>query len=166
MKCYICPSDSEHYDDHHIDCCEGKWSPETVPLCRRCHRTYHDLGVGWFDDEYLDKAIDLENRRRAIYGLAPIKREDVSRSAYWNKKHGIKALRGGKVKVVKNGDTRIEVFRLPYGTPLCGWDWVKEHMNDKLPVLVMTISLDGSVVGEFDSNTRRGVVKRAMAEGR
>ncbi|MBA7604388.1 hypothetical protein ES703_11508 [subsurface metagenome] len=60
--------------------------------------------------------------------------------------------------------TEEEVFRLPNGTPLCGWDWVKEHMNDKLPVLTMTISFNGSTVGEFDSKTRRGAVKRAVKE--
>lgn len=60
--------------------------------------------------------------------------------------------------------TEEEIIRLPNGTPLCGWDWVKDHMNDKLPVLTMTISFNGSVVGEFGSNTRRGAVKRAVKE--
>lgn len=86
--CYICSSD-KFVDDHHYDCQEGKLSPDTVPLCRRCHRTYHDLGVEWFDDEYLDKAIEIENKRREIVGKLPMRRKDVVRSDYWNKIHNI-----------------------------------------------------------------------------
>lgn len=158
--CWICPSD-KFVDDHHIDCCGGELSPETVPLCRRCHRTYHDLGVEWFDDEYLDKAIEIENRRRAIYGLAPMRREDVRRSDYWNKTHGVKIDKGGAKEDII---IRAMTARLPNGTPLCGWDWVKEHMNDKLPVLAMTVRFNGSVVGEFDNNAKRSAVKHAMKE--
>jgi len=68
MGCYICGKESApaQTDKHHIDCAHGDLSDETVLLCRRCHRTYHDLGVEWFDDEYLDKAIEIENRRREI----------------------------------------------------------------------------------------------------
>jgi len=96
--CYICASTAKFIDGHHVDCQEGKLSPEKVPLCRRCHRTYHDLGVDYFDDEYLDKAIELENRRREVWydkGRSPekrlvlLKREDIQRSYYWNKIHGI-----------------------------------------------------------------------------
>ena len=109
QRCYICPSD-RFVDDHHYDCQEGKVSPETVPMCRRCHRTYHNFGVEWFDDEFLDKAIEIENKRREIWRanrekliemristyalqrvLSPMKREDVQRTDYWNKIHGIKA---------------------------------------------------------------------------
>ena len=93
--CYICNSD-RFVDDHHYDCREGKLSPETVPFCRRCHRTYHDLGVDYFEDEYLDKIIEVENKRREIWQLSkygrvlpPLKREDIRRSDYWNKTHGI-----------------------------------------------------------------------------
>ena len=95
--CYICGSD-RFVDDHHYDCREGKLSPETVPLCRRCHRTYHDRGIEWFDDDFLDKAIEIENKRRQIFNSSPgiiihqfplIKREDIQRSDYWNKIHGI-----------------------------------------------------------------------------
>lgn len=96
--CYICPS-NKYVDDHHVDCCEGKLSPETVPLCRRCHRTYHDLGVEWFDDEYLEKAIEIENRRREIFGQPPMRREDVTRSDYWNKIHGKPKIKHPRAKV-------------------------------------------------------------------
>jgi len=97
MNCEICGSD-KFVDAHHYDCKEGKISPETINLCRRCHRTYHDRGVEWFDEEYLDKAIILENKRREIiYGnlqeprkpLQLLRREDIRRSDYWNKMHGI-----------------------------------------------------------------------------
>lgn len=146
--CYICPS-NKHVDDHHVDCCEGKLSPETVPLCRRCHRTFHDLGVEYFDDEYLDKAIELENRRREIQRahahdniiprvpfrftaqLQPMKREDIKRSAYFNKKHGLpetaeqKETKGSRTPAFNN-------FHLPHGEPLCGQQWVHDHMYDLL----------------------------------
>lgn len=113
MNCYICPND-KYIDDHHIDCKGGKVSSETVPLCRRCHRTYHDLGVEWFDDEYLDKAIELENRRRQIVydslkspttRLVLLERGEVKRTDYWYKQHGIPVLRlanGGEPKVLNS----------------------------------------------------------------
>ena len=98
MNCWICNSD-KFIDNHHYDCREGELSAETVPLCRRCHRTYHDLGVERFDDKYLDKAIEIENKKRQIIHsnlkdpqkpLCLLKREDVLRSDYWNKIHGIR----------------------------------------------------------------------------
>ena len=88
MTCYICPSE-KHVHNHHYDCCRGKKSLDTVPLCRRCHYTYHTLGVNFFDDEYLDKAIEIENRRREICGEPPMTRQDVKRSGYFNEKHGL-----------------------------------------------------------------------------
>ena len=91
--CCICGS-HRFVDAHHYDCCEGAISPETVLLCRRCHRTYHDRGIEWFDDEYLDKVIEIENKARRIrYGnlskpikpLVLLSRDDIQRSDYWNK---------------------------------------------------------------------------------
>lgn len=131
--CYICSS-NKFIDDHHFDCCEGKLSPETVPLCRRCHRTYHDLGVEWFEDEYLDKAIEIENRRREIVysnlkspskPLELFRREDIRRSDYFNKTHGLP-----ETKERKGSQTPVFAFHLPRGEPLCGWAWVHEHMYD------------------------------------
>lgn len=99
MNCEICNSD-RFVDAHHYDCKEGKLSSETIDLCRRCHRTYHDRGLEWFDDKYLDKAIGIENKSREIrYAalkdpvkpLVLLKREDIRRSDYWNKIHGVKA---------------------------------------------------------------------------
>ena len=142
-KCYICPSQN-HVDDHHIDCKEGKLSPETVPLCRRCHRTYHDFGVDWFEDEYLDKAIEIENKFRVIHNanlkesvnhkyidglyskeLQLMKREDIRRSDYWCKKHGIKRER----PLPKKGKV-FSGFQFPHGEPLCGQQWVSDHLYD------------------------------------
>ena len=104
--CYICSS-GKYVDAHHYDCQEGRISPETVPLCRRCHRTYHDLGVEWFEDEYLDKAIEIENKRQQLVydslknpvrPLQLLKKEDIARSDYWNKIHGILKRRKGNRK--------------------------------------------------------------------
>ncbi len=117
MNCEICGSE-EFIDAHHYDCKEGKLSSETINLCRRCHRTYHDRGIEWFDDEYLDKAIAMENKGREIINanleklnqdrlaerlkfpsypwlkesllpVLPLRREDIQRSHYWNKIHGV-----------------------------------------------------------------------------
>lgn len=135
-QCYICNS-QKHVDNHHYDCEHGEISPETVPLCRRCHRTYHDLGVDWFEDEYLDRAIEIENRRREIIynnlkgpvrPLELLKREDIQRSDYWYKKHGIK--REGALPSTRGIRTPAYPFRLPRGEPLCGWDWVNAHLYD------------------------------------
>ena len=86
--CYICSS-SIFIDDHHIDCQGGKVSPETVPFCRRCHTTYHIWGVVWFDDEYLDRIIEIENRRRVLFGLPLMVKEKIKRSKYWKIKHRV-----------------------------------------------------------------------------
>lgn len=90
MTCEICGSE-RFVDAHHYDCKEGRVSPETILLCRRCHRTYHDRGIEWFDDDKMDKAIEIENKRRKLVG-APglLRREDIHRSPYWNKIHGIR----------------------------------------------------------------------------
>lgn len=90
--CEICGS-CRFVEAHHYDCLEGKLSPETIMLCRRCHRTYHDRGIGWFDDEFLGKAIEMENKHREISWLKPyslLRHEDIERSDYWNKTHGVK----------------------------------------------------------------------------
>ena len=97
MNCEICGSD-RFIDAHHYDCREGEISPETINLCRRCHRTYHDLGVEWFDNDKIDKAIEIENKRREIIyttlthpkPLVFLEKKDIQRSDYWNKIHGIR----------------------------------------------------------------------------
>lgn len=115
--CFICGS-NRFVDAHHYDCKEGQLSSETIPLCRRCHRTYHDRGVEWFEDEYLDKAIDIENKRRQIVynsltspskRLILLKRENIIRSDYWYKKHGITKKR---VKQIANSESSQMVMEL------------------------------------------------------
>ena len=97
MNCEICPSD-RYLDNHHIDCQRGTLSPETTKLCRRCHRTYHNWGIGAFSPDTTAKALEMENKRREILrslpvghpayqNLPPMKLEDIKRSAYWYKKH-------------------------------------------------------------------------------
>jgi hypothetical protein len=132
----------------------GELSPETVPLCRRCHRTYHDRGLEWFDDDILDKAIELENRRREIineiinskrltppypgisvpYNLRhlspPLPMVDkaevvASRSDYWYKKHGLTKPRT-PVNKAQSSIVKGVSWELQYrGTePLCGKEWL------------------------------------------
>lgn len=129
-QCYICGKDCAHGDSHHVDCTHGDISDETVLLCRRCHRTYHDLGVEWFDDEYLDKALEIENKRRAIYGLPLMERKDVKRTDYWYKKHGIRFL------------DLIHQFERKCIAPLCGWEWLESHEGDICPEQCMEVKHD------------------------
>ena len=119
MNCEICGS-GRFVDAHHYDCKEGQLSPETVNLCRRCHRTYHSYGVEWFEDEYLGKAIELENRRREIaYAnrknltkpLVLFKREDIRRSEYWNKIHGVRKAREPAQKTKEAKQLGFEMFK-------------------------------------------------------
>lgn len=167
--CYICSS-NKYVDDHHYDCREGKLSPETVPLCRRCHRTYHNFGVDWFDDEYLDKAIELENRRRQIVyaslknpvnPLELLKREDIRRSAYWNKQHGIPTSRLGKMRPSK----KIP-FRIPNSPAICGDDWLKAHLEDYTPeeigALSIEIGYDNRWLSPVATTGKKGTVKATM----
>ena len=169
--CYICAK-GKYIDGHHIDCQEGKLSPETVPLCRRCHRTYHDLGVDYFDDEYLDKAIELENRRRKIHNcnieylkekgpLPPLRREDIKRSAYWYKQHGIPTSRLGKGRPSKRMS-----FRIPNSPALCGEDWLREHLNDHTPedieALTIEVEYENRQLLVASVADKKGKVKRAV----
>lgn len=178
--CYICPS-TKFVDDHHIDCWEGKLSPETAPLCRRCHRTYHDLGVNYFDDEYLDKTIELENRRREIYNanleyfekeraarapwkkpitpLPLLKRDDIKRSDYFNKKHGLP-----ETKERRGSMTPAFTFHLPHGEPLCGWDWVHAHLYDLLDWVprIEIITPDLHLVADINSKKKLGDVIKTI----
>ena len=177
MSCYICSGD-KYVDDHHYDCLEGKLSPETVPLCRRCHRTYHDLGVEWFDDEYLDKAIEIENKRREIWRLnnvgrvlPPMKREDVKRSDYWNKTHGLPETKEGR-----GTQTPAFVFHLPHGEPLCGWPWVNAHLYDLIdwvprieivvhPDLNLTVDIDSAKKLRDAIKAIRGLKRKKLSVG-
>lgn len=169
IKCYICSS-NKHIDDHHIDCQEGKVSPETVPLCRRCHRTYHDLGLDWFDDDVLDKAIEMENKTRVIHATAGIRskfyqpeeplvllrREDIQRSQYYNKTHGIKA--------TKPVYSRVRT-KFPNSPCLPGEEWLEAHYLDPYPEPTIEITVDG---GESISlkNGQKGMIRKFMRGGK
>lgn len=167
--CYICPS-NKYVDNHHLDCCEGKLSPETVPLCRRCHRTYHDLGVEWFEDEYLDKAIEIENKRREIHQnklgthpWPPMKREDIKRTDYYNKTHGLP-----ETKERRGSQTPAFGFRLPHGEPLCGWDWVNEHLYDLLDYVprIEIISPTFNLIADIDSKKKMKDIIKAIKQSK
>jgi len=165
MECFIC-SLTKIIDDHHIDCQEGRLSPETVPLCRRCHRTYHDLGVEWFDDEYLDKAIEVENKRREIFNRRPecvnpfplLTRADIKRSDYWYKKHHITP----PSRLGRKKPSRGIPFRIP-SNPLCGEDWLKTHLTDHTPeeigALTIEIGYDNRWLPPISITSKRGTVK-------
>lgn len=87
--CYICES-SIFIDDHHIDLRYGEISEETVPLCRRCHHTIGMWGgIHMFDDAILDKAIEVWNMTQVLFNRPLMTRENIKRSAYWNKQHNI-----------------------------------------------------------------------------
>lgn len=106
--CYICNS-VRFIDYHHYDCKEGKVNLETVPLCRRCHRTYHDWGLGAFSPDTTDRAMEVENRRREIFGLPLMTRDQISRSSYWYKKHGISR---GAEKKAPQASPQLPLFEI------------------------------------------------------
>jgi hypothetical protein len=155
--CYICFK-AKRLDDHHIDCQEGTISPDTVPLCRRCHRTYHDLGTEWFDDEVLDRAIEVENMRRRIFGEPFLEKRDIVRSDYWYKKHSIKRPESDK-KVFENAP----VVRLGI-EPLCGWPWVEENRGKIYPEQGIVVFFNGKELLDMPStSTKRGLIRAVMA---
>jgi len=153
--CYICSS-NKYVDGHHYDCQEGRLSPEKVPLCRRCHRTYHDLGVGSFSPDTTEKALEVENKRREILRslphdhlqyqraeylgiLTPLKLEDVERSRYWYKKWGITPPRRERAKV----EAGVKLpFRIPHSPPLCGEDWLYRHLRDYTPEEIGALAIE------------------------
>jgi len=173
-SCYICDKKERHIDNHHVDCAHGQLSDETVSLCRRCHRTYHDLGIKWFDNEYLDKAIELENRRRKIrhaayladpkYVVKPslclLERKDIKRSDYWCKVHGIKKKVNGEREIVLAKDLN----RYNLCPPLCGQDWYEEHKDDSYPEQAIVVEYDGKVVAKVLSSEKKGTLKRRLKE--
>jgi hypothetical protein len=151
--CYICSSD-KYVDEHHYDCLRGQLSPETVPLCRRCHTTYHTWGVGAFSPDTTAKALDVENKRREMIRslppdhpqrrraehlgiLKPLKLEDVRRSRYWYKKWGISLPRKERAKANK-----ILPVKLPNNPPLCGDNWLREHLHDYSPEEIGSLSIE------------------------
>lgn len=168
MGCFICSSD-KFVDEHHYDCKEGKLSPEKVPLCRRCHRTYHDWGIGAFSPDTTDKALEVENKRREILrslpighpsyrNLPPMKPEDVKRSDYWYKKHKI----APPSRLVAKKHFRGILFRIPTN-PLCGEDWLKAHLADHTPeeieALTIEVGYDNRWLPPVSVSDKRGTTK-------
>ncbi|MBU1173309.1 MAG: hypothetical protein KKD44_27395 [Proteobacteria bacterium] len=143
--CFICSSD-RFVDEHHYDCCRGAISPETVPLCRRCHRTYHDWGIGAFSPDTTERALKVFNKLREILrslplghpshrNFPPMKLEDVKRSGYWYKKWGIKPPRKERVKAAFSS-------KIPNPPALCGDDWLKEHLHDHTPEEIGALTIE------------------------
>ena len=167
--CYICQSSGHLIDNHHLDCCEGKLSPETVPLCRRCHRTYHDWGIEAFSLDTTDKALEVENKRREILrslpighpsyrNLPPMKLEDIKRSGYWYKKHNIAPPSSLGRKKPSRGIT----VRIP-SNPLCSKDWLEAHLTDhtaeEIEALTIEIGYDYRWLPPVSVADKRGTVK-------
>ena len=155
--CYICSS-AEYVDDHHVDCQYGEVSPDTVPLCRRCHRTFHDLGVEWFDDELLDRAIEVENMRRKIFGEPPLEKRDIIRSDYWYKKHGIK-------RPQPFPEIDIPLIR-PGIEPLCGWPWLEENKSKAYPQQDIEVFHNGKRLLVLSSTDKHRTIRAVMTMAR
>jgi len=156
---------------------KGALSPETVPLCRRCHRTYHDWGVGAFSPDTTEKALEVENKRREILrslpsdhplyqslrfsrqeAQTPLKLEDVRRSRYWYKKWGITPPRRERVKRVP--------LKMPSSPPLCGEDWLRTHLADHTPeeiaALAIEVGCDHRWLPPVSLAAKRGTVKATV----
>jgi len=84
-RCAICGSE-RFVDRHHLDCQRGALSPLTIPLCRRCHRSYHDWGISCFSPDTTEKALEVENIKRGIYREPPLLLSEIVRSSYWRAK--------------------------------------------------------------------------------
>jgi len=171
-SCSICSSD-RYIENHHYDCLGGKLSPETVPLCKRCHRSYHIWGVGCFSPDTTEKALEVENKRREILrslppnherrrflraeDIQPMKLEDVHRSSYWYQKWGIEPPHRERRKGIRLP------FAFPKSPALCGEDWVREHLNDYTPreieALAIEISYDNNWLPPVSVADKKGKVK-------
>ena len=103
--CAICGSD-RHVDKHHYDCRRGQISKLTIPLCRRCHMTYHDFGVECFSPDTTERAIDVENVRRGLFKIPPLTIDMIARSRYWQMKWGVINHRGKKCPQAGAEDTK------------------------------------------------------------
>jgi len=171
-SCYIDGS-QKYIENHHYDCMRGKLSPETVPLCKRCHRTYHIWGVGAFSPNTTEKALEVENKRREILrslpsdherrrflrpeDIQPMKLEDVHRSRYWYQKWGISPPIKEKKRIVRMR------FRLPNSPSLCGDDWLSKHLNDyslgEIEALAIEIGYDNNWLPPVSVADRKGKIK-------
>ena len=179
-QCSVCSS-NRFVDDHHYDCRGGELSPETLPLCRRCHQTYHIWGISAFSPDTTEKALVIENRRREILHslppdhpqrrraqylgeLSPLKLEDVRHSRYWYRKWGIKPPRKEKERVF----TQKMLFRLPMSPALCGEEWLCQHQKDYTPeeigALTIEVAYDDRQLLPVSLADKRGVLKKVLRE--
>lgn len=176
--CYICPSNS-FVDDHHYDLQYGRISEETVPLCRRCHKTIHMYGgINMFEDELLDKAIEVWNVTQFLLNRPLMARDKIVRSKYWLKKHGVKKAvtfdpvnkrftqEGGFAEDNTKGSmtSAFPPFHFPHGEPLCGWSWVYAHQYDLLDYVprIEIISPDLNLSVNINSKKKMGEVSKAL----
>jgi hypothetical protein len=150
----------------------GAISPETVPLCRRCHTTYHWYGVGAFSPKDTKKALKIENKKREIYrslprdhqryvNLPPLRLDEVKHSRYWYKKHGLTP-----PPAPKKFKNPLLQFRLPASPPLCGEEWLSAHMNDhtmeEVAALKIEVSSNGKSLSSFSASDKMGSIKKLM----
>ena len=117
----------------------------------------------------------MENKRREILrslpnnypsyrNLPPMKLEDVERSRYWYKKHGIAPPPLGRKK-----HSRVVPFRIPNNPPLCGEDWLKAHLEDHTPeeieALTIEVGCENGWLPPVTVSDKRGKVKMFMRKG-
>jgi len=175
--CWICGS-GNHVDEHHLDCLRGKLSSETLPLCRRCHQTYHTWGVGAFSPDTTEKAVVVENKYREILRslpadhperlkaesrgqLNPLKLEEVKRSRYWYRKWGIKPPPREKQGHIEQ--RHIVKFRLPNSPPLCGEEWLSQHQRDFTPEDIAALGIEIACDGRQIAHSSQNCAKEASA---
>lgn len=109
---------------------------------------------------------DHPEYRRAEYlgTLSPLKLEDVRRSGYWYRKWGIKPPRKERVKA------KAVAFKIPNDPPLCGEEWLRNHLNDhtseEIGALAIEVSYGGRQLAPVEASSRRGVLQKALKEVR
>ena len=180
MICFVCSSDN-HVDTHHYDCMRGKISSKTVPLCRRCHTTYHNWGIGSFSPDTTAKILEVENSRREILRSMPadhplyntlhfsrqeaqtiLKLEDVRHTRYWYKKWGITPPKNGNGR-----KPRAIPLEIPNGEPICGRDWLEIHLNDHTVKEIEALTIEiacGNRWLPVSVAEKKGKVKSIMRE--
>lgn len=50
--------------------------------------------------------------------------------------------------------------------PLCGWDWLSQHWNDRYPDPTIVLSLDGRRIATIKGCVKPGAIKQIMASVR
>jgi hypothetical protein len=136
--------------------------------------------VSSFSPDTTEKALEVENRRREIFrslpadnpyfqDLPPLKLGDIKRSRYWYKKWGKKAIEWerehGIISAIpeKKKRTRLTIFRMPKAPPLCGEEWLREHLNDytleDIETLGIEMAYNGKQLPAVSMSDKKGKVK-------